>query len=916
MINNLKFTINQLFKNKKVFLIGNFLVLLVIVGALVLVQSSFKKNQPTLQRSLASSSYPDFYSTPLIGMVEPSQYQVNIRSRSINMSIKVEYGIGSFSSSSNTYQLNADNNYNVEINLLNIQANSNYQYHVMWDKGSGWQTGPTHNFHTARAYGDTFTFGVMADAQPTDTQPLEPQPLPQTAYNIASHMLSRNYDFIINAGDMSDQAAYYERHTDVYGLDIALQLLGPWKDAFDALISSKLQFTAAGNHEFDMDFGESSCGKPGGNCHRNHPGIIIAREARQKGLVSPRNFDTNDNDGSGNPYETYYSVEWGNALFIFLNSSVRTGLYDPSPQINWLKQQLANTTKHWKFVVMHHPAMYGKDGNVCSGECVVNNEALRQIFSTYGVDVVFNGHVHSYYCGKHDALNPTAWDTKDEYECRGTNRIHTFDSTENNTTVMYVDAAGGNITSNPNHYLHVELNKDSLHITCINPLTGGKCCESGQACSGLDNVANEIYINKQDGTIPGPTNTPAPPTSTPTSQPPTATPTTGPSPTQAPPTSTPVPPSVTPTSLPPSVTPTTGCIPCNTNAVTLTVNGGGNGTTIAAGSSATFVVNYGSQGAGWTGNTWDDSPITSEPYTGSDLAALDIFTNWGEGMNAPCDGSRITLGGGTGSVTCTAQIPGNYVFVHRWRNHEKPPISYCGNCYKYLSYTIVAPSSTPTTAPPAYTNTPVPTKTNTPSPTKTNTPSPTKTNTPSPTKTSTPTMTRTLTPTITRTKTPTPTMTRTLTPTITRTKTPTPTMTRTLTPTITRTKTPTPTMTRTLTPTITRTKTPTPTIVRTATPTITRTNTPTIAKTNTPTLIPPVYTSTPTPAGGACIAYDISEPKDGKVNINDFMVFGSQYRPGVYQPTILSGDFNKDHYINISDFTLFAAKYNSGLCQK
>ena len=363
---------------------------------------------------------------------------------------------------------------------------------------------------------------------------------------------------------------------------------------------------------------------------------------------------------------------------------------------------------------------------------------------------------------------------------------------------------------------------------------------------------------------PSKTSTPAPPTSTVTPRPPTTTPTVGLSPTQAPPTNTP---------MPPSATPTTGCIPCNTNEVTLTVNGGGNGTTIVAGSNAMFVVNYGSQGSTYTGNTWDDSPITSIPYEGSDLAALDIFTNWGEGMSAPCNGSNVLLAGG--SVTCTAQTPGNYVFVHRWRNHPKPPVSSCGNCYKYLSYTIVAPTNTLV---PTATNTPALTRTSTPIPTRTNTPITTKTNTPSPTKTNTPIPTKT--------------------------------------------KTPTPTIARTATPTITRTQ--TPTIVRTATPTLVRTSTPTIARTNTPTSVisrtktpvPPVYTSTPTPVGGTCELYDISEPKDGKVNINDFMVFGSQYRPGVYQPTILSGDFNQDHYINITDFTLFAAKYNSGLCLK
>ena len=896
---------------------------------MVLVYAS-RKTFLSPKKDKAAGYYEDFDNEPMVGMLDSDTYQINLRAKEESnvTDVFVQYGIGTFSYSTTPVTPQSSEAYALEINLENIENNQQYQYKVNWKANGVQKDGAIRVFNSKKNSGNGFKFAVIGDGQ----QAYQPacttnRPHSSSFEQTVTSLGSRNLDFIFTTGDDYGLSEQYENNCGdtILNFPAMMDTSGNFRDKYDLIGHSLLYFHTPGNHEFNWD--------KSGTLNKDFDKIQMARHALQNNYIYPLEYETwDDNDPIGGSYDTHYAFEWGDALFVSLNVMWEQDLAGNRYMIDWLNQVLSSSTKTWKFVFMHKPVKNARFGNICN-QCLADDKGRNEFLQVLGnnrVDAVFAGHDHHYHCETYDnnLANRDA-----DVPCPGTHYTFTKAPGDSNNN-LYILTGGSGIKGAGEllEYMEVSVFADHAEIKCIDPRTGDLCN------TGLDDSvpsATHITINKEGGT-PAPTNTPAPPTSTPTSQPPTATPTTGPSPTQAPPTSTPVPPSVTPTSLPPSVTPTTGCIPCNTNAVTLTVNGGGNGTTIAAGSSATFVVNYGSQGAGWTGNTWDDSPISSVPYEYSDLYYLDIFTNWGEGMSAPCDGSRITLGGGTGSVTCTAQTPGNYVFVHRWRNHDKPPASSCGNCYKYLSYTIVAPSNTPTTAPPAYTNTPVPTKTNTPSPTKTSTPTMTRTLTPTitRTKTPTPTMTRTLTPTITRTKTPTPTMTRTLTPTITRTKTPTPTMTRTLTPTITRTKTPTPTavrtvtptitrtktptptMARTVTPTITRTKTPTPTIVRTATPTLVRTSTPTIAKTNTPTSIPPVYTSTPTPAGGACIVYDISEPKDGKVNINDFMVFGSQYRPGVYQPTILSGDFNKDHYINISDFTLFAAKYNSGLCQK
>lgn len=90
--------------------------------------------------------------------------------------------------------------------------------------------------------------------------------------------------------------------------------------------------------------------------------------------------------------EHYYSFNYGNAHFIALDT--REGnLYDRGNQVRWLEQDLAaNANAGWIFVYYHHP------GITCTYK--KNNDAVIEsflpLFDRYRVDVVFNGHAHTY----------------------------------------------------------------------------------------------------------------------------------------------------------------------------------------------------------------------------------------------------------------------------------------------------------------------------------------------------------------------------------------------------------------------------------------------------------------------------------------------------------------------------------------
>jgi hypothetical protein len=90
--------------------------------------------------------------------------------------------------------------------------------------------------------------------------------------------------------------------------------------------------------------------------------------------------------------EDYYSVNYGNAHFVMLNTEMDLS----GNQRDWLINDLANsssdTTIDWIFVNFHRPPY--SSGNHGSQMDVRN--AWRSLFEQYDVDVVFSGHDHDY----------------------------------------------------------------------------------------------------------------------------------------------------------------------------------------------------------------------------------------------------------------------------------------------------------------------------------------------------------------------------------------------------------------------------------------------------------------------------------------------------------------------------------------
>ncbi|MGV8090609.1 MAG: metallophosphoesterase family protein [Mangrovibacterium sp.] len=98
--------------------------------------------------------------------------------------------------------------------------------------------------------------------------------------------------------------------------------------------------------------------------------------------------------------EWFYTVRKGNVLFVFANTN--KDILPGSEQYKKLEKVLASSVETWKIMVHHHPVYtssensYGNSWFQSQNHGDPNEMHLKRLYETYGVDVVFNGHIHTY----------------------------------------------------------------------------------------------------------------------------------------------------------------------------------------------------------------------------------------------------------------------------------------------------------------------------------------------------------------------------------------------------------------------------------------------------------------------------------------------------------------------------------------
>ena len=166
--------------------------------------------------------------------------------------------------------------------------------------------------------------------------------------------------FVIHAGDLVDTA-----HKDY-----------EWAQWFKAGGFIHSQWTAipvVGNHEFQrFDGYEGSL-----------PRRLSIQWRPQFTLPVEDNLDSR-------LHETVYTVEYQDILILVLNS---TGHLEK--QTEYIKQKLSNTDAKWKIVTNHHSVFSPAEGR----DFKYARKVWKPLFEKYGVDLVLNGHDHTYARG-------------------------------------------------------------------------------------------------------------------------------------------------------------------------------------------------------------------------------------------------------------------------------------------------------------------------------------------------------------------------------------------------------------------------------------------------------------------------------------------------------------------------------------
>ena len=120
-----------------------------------------------------------------------------------------------------------------------------------------------------------------------------------------------------------------------------------------------------------------------GNHDVNQTPSNWSTSAEIKMFLLPRN---------GTQAERYYSFDSGDAHFTMLDANIPTD----STQRAWLDNDLATTTRKWKFVFLHQTPYSCASGLFSIGSDLNVRNTWGPLFEKYGVDIVFDGHDHIY----------------------------------------------------------------------------------------------------------------------------------------------------------------------------------------------------------------------------------------------------------------------------------------------------------------------------------------------------------------------------------------------------------------------------------------------------------------------------------------------------------------------------------------
>ena len=248
---------------------------------------------------------------------------------------------------------------NQAVLLTNLASGSRIYYRVSAGEGADEVRSPIYSFRTLKTEGDT-TFVLLGDSGAGSGGQMA----------IARQMVARDPDFALHLGDVVYPQFSFP-YTDTRFLSVYRQFM-----------RSVPLFVAWGNHD-----------------------LYVGSDPLIRALRQPTNsVSIADHQLDHTRPEFYFSFDSGDAHVAVLFSPFFSQyvLTTNSPQYAWLTNDLARSTKPWKFMAMHHPmassGAHRFDDYNFNGLRDMNEMAalLYPVAARYGVQIVFAGHDHDY----------------------------------------------------------------------------------------------------------------------------------------------------------------------------------------------------------------------------------------------------------------------------------------------------------------------------------------------------------------------------------------------------------------------------------------------------------------------------------------------------------------------------------------
>jgi hypothetical protein len=288
----------------------------------------------------------------------------------IPVTSNVEYGTGGILNQSTT-ELGLKTNHVIQLN--NLLAGTKYHYQIG-------------TINQVLAGDSNYFFKTLPQAGSPNTETvriwavgdLGKQSIQQVAVinSIKPFHLQKPIDAWLILGDIA-----YPNGTE---LDYQMSFFNYYQEPF---LKNTVLWPVVGNHDYANDY----------NLRTNH-------QIPYLNIFSLPQFA--ECGGVASSTERYYSWNYGNIHFVNLDSygldqvqGGYVGLSDTilSPQITWLKADLAANTLPWTIVSFHHPPYcMGTHNSDLETDLSDLRQKLNPVLERFNVDLVLNGHCHSY----------------------------------------------------------------------------------------------------------------------------------------------------------------------------------------------------------------------------------------------------------------------------------------------------------------------------------------------------------------------------------------------------------------------------------------------------------------------------------------------------------------------------------------